>query len=74
VRLDGLVFEQEKPALASDCEIEISVSINVPDCNLDAATDAAAVIDHVFGPVYIVGSRVKYPLVPVDPQRPLCAM
>jgi phytanoyl-CoA hydroxylase len=47
----------------------VSGAGTVPDCNLDAAAGAAAVVDHVLGPVYIVGSRINYPLVPVDPQR-----
>jgi hypothetical protein len=50
-----LVLEQEKTAFAAHREVEISVAIKVRDADLDAAPCAAAVIDHMLGPIDRVG-------------------
>ena len=45
------ILEQEKSALAAHREVEIPISIDICDADLDAAPSAAAVINHVLHPV-----------------------
>ena len=63
-----LILEQEKSAFAAHREIEISISIKVGDSDLDAAPGAAAIVDHMPGPIDRVSGRIKHPLIPIHSQ------
>src|ERR1700733_161637 len=64
-----LVLEQKEPAFPPDCEIKISVAVVVCTPDFDPSSSAAAVIDHMPGPVDGVRLWVEQALVPVDSQR-----
>src|SRR5436190_3256408 len=63
----GFVDEQEHAALATNCDIEISVAIQVSYGNLHAAARAAAIVDNMAHPLDL--ARDGRLLIPVDPER-----
>src|SRR5579884_3598169 len=64
-----LVFKPEQSAFARHHEIEIAVTIEVGNRDLDSTAGAVTIRDHVLGPLDVVRFGIGQPLIPIHAQR-----